>query len=141
MRQAKATQLRITAQLVKVDDGKEMWSESYDRELKGVFALQEDIAKAIAGALRVPLGLKAGREPGCQPHSRRRVLSGLSPSPGAGAVEGQRARTGRAFDRGGRIAGTGCRPRSGLCPRLGDVSAGIRDYALLYPCIVNWRDR
>ena len=53
--------LRITAQLVKADDGKGLWSESYDRELKGVFALQEDIAKAIAGALRVPLGLKAGQ--------------------------------------------------------------------------------
>ncbi len=53
--------LRITAQLVKAVDGKELWSESYDRELKGVFALQEEIAKAIAGALRVPLGLKAGQ--------------------------------------------------------------------------------
>ena len=53
--------LRITAQLVKADDGKGLWSESYDRELKGVFALQEEIAKAIAGALRVPLGLKAGQ--------------------------------------------------------------------------------
>jgi tetratricopeptide (TPR) repeat protein len=53
--------LRITAQLVKADDGRELWSESYDRELKGVFALQEEIAKAIAGALRVPLGLQAGQ--------------------------------------------------------------------------------
>jgi TolB-like protein len=49
--------VRITAQLIKADDGTHLWSESYDRELKDVFAVQEDIAKAIAGALQVPLGL------------------------------------------------------------------------------------
>jgi TolB-like protein len=53
-------QLRITAQLIKADDGTHVWTESYDRELTGVFAVQEDIAQAIAGALRVPLGLKQG---------------------------------------------------------------------------------
>ena len=53
-------QLRITAQLIKADDGTHLWTESYDRELKGVFAVQEDIATAIAGALQVPLGLKQG---------------------------------------------------------------------------------
>ena len=50
-------QLRITAQLIKADDGTHLWTESYDRELKGVFAVQEDIAKAIVAALKVPLGL------------------------------------------------------------------------------------
>ena len=53
-------QIRITAQLIKADDGTDLWTESYDRELKGIFAVQEDIAQAIAGALRVPLGLKQG---------------------------------------------------------------------------------
>lgn len=53
-------QIRITAQLIKADDGTHLWTESYDRELKGIFAVQEDIAQAIAGALRVPLGLKHG---------------------------------------------------------------------------------
>src|SRR6185503_13090551 len=53
-------QLRITAQLIKADDGTHLWTESYDRELKGVFAVQEEIATAIAGALQVPLGLKQG---------------------------------------------------------------------------------
>src|SRR5207302_6657615 len=41
-------QLRITAQLIKADDGTHLWTESYDRELKGVFAVQEEIAQAIA---------------------------------------------------------------------------------------------
>jgi adenylate cyclase len=53
-------QLRITAQLIKAEDGTHVWTENYDRELKGVFAVQEEIASAIAGALRMPLGLKPG---------------------------------------------------------------------------------
>jgi TolB-like protein/tetratricopeptide (TPR) repeat protein len=52
--------LRITAQLIKSQDGTHIWTENYDRELTDVFAIQEDIATAIAGALRTPLGLKPG---------------------------------------------------------------------------------
>ena len=52
--------LRITAQLVRTGDGLSLWSDTYDRELTDVFAVQEDIARAIAGALRVPLGLRQG---------------------------------------------------------------------------------
>jgi hypothetical protein len=54
------TRLRITAELVRADNGLSLWSDSYDRELADVFAIQEDIATAIAGALRMPLGLKPG---------------------------------------------------------------------------------
>jgi len=53
-------EVRITAQLIKADDGTHLWTESYDRELKGIFAVQEGIAQSIAAALRVPLGLKPG---------------------------------------------------------------------------------
>ena len=56
------TRLRIAAQLVKADDGVNIWASSYDRELTDVFAIQEEIATAIAGALRMPLGLKAGEQ-------------------------------------------------------------------------------
>jgi TolB-like protein/tetratricopeptide (TPR) repeat protein len=52
--------LRITAQLVQADNGVDVWTENYDRQLTGVFAIQEDIATSIAGALRMPLGLKPG---------------------------------------------------------------------------------
>jgi TolB-like protein/DNA-binding SARP family transcriptional activator/Tfp pilus assembly protein PilF len=55
-----ANRLRITAQLIESDNGVHLWTESYDRELTGVFAIQEEIANAIAGALRVPLGLAPG---------------------------------------------------------------------------------
>jgi TolB-like protein len=54
-------EVRITAQLIRADDGTHLWTESYNRELKGVFAMQEEIATAIASALRVPLGLKGGQ--------------------------------------------------------------------------------
>jgi TolB-like protein/Tfp pilus assembly protein PilF len=43
--------LRITAQLIDVDDGYHRWSETFDRELSDVFAIQQEIATAIVGAL------------------------------------------------------------------------------------------
>jgi len=52
--------VRITAQLINAADGTHLWSENYDRELSDIFAIQEDIARAIATSLRMPLGLKAG---------------------------------------------------------------------------------
>src|SRR5256714_9104183 len=48
--------LRISAQLVKVADGYHLWSERYDLEMTDVFAIQAEIAKAIANRLRVTLG-------------------------------------------------------------------------------------
>jgi len=47
--------LRITAQLVKVADGSHIWSERYDRELKDVFAIQDEISLAIVDNLKVKL--------------------------------------------------------------------------------------
>jgi TolB-like protein len=51
--------LRITAQLVAADDAFHLWSETYDRTLDDVFAVQTEIAESIAGALEVSLGLGA----------------------------------------------------------------------------------
>ena len=47
--------VRITAQLVKVADGFHLWSETYDRELTDIFAVQDDIARAVSSALKVRL--------------------------------------------------------------------------------------
>ncbi len=52
-------QVRVTAQLIRVADGFHVWSESYDRELKGVFALQDEIAGRIGGQLQTSLGVAA----------------------------------------------------------------------------------
>ncbi len=51
------TTLRITAQLIKADDGFHLWSHSYDRELDDIFAVQEEIAGAIIEALKLKLAL------------------------------------------------------------------------------------
>ncbi|MEE8366860.1 MAG: tetratricopeptide repeat protein [Thermoanaerobaculia bacterium] len=48
-------QVRITVQLINVADGFHLWSESYDRQLKDIFAVQKEIASAVAGALQVTL--------------------------------------------------------------------------------------
>jgi serine/threonine protein kinase/tetratricopeptide (TPR) repeat protein len=47
--------LRITAQLIDVSDGYHLWSETYDRELHDVFAIQDEIARAIVDTLRIKL--------------------------------------------------------------------------------------
>jgi adenylate cyclase len=49
-------QVRITAQLIKVDDGFHLWSETFDRKLENIFEVQEEIATAIADALVGKLG-------------------------------------------------------------------------------------
>ncbi len=47
--------LRITAQLIKVDDGSHLWAERYDREMKDVFTIQDEISLAILDNLKVKL--------------------------------------------------------------------------------------
>ena len=49
--------LRITAQLINVEDGFHLWSETYDREMTDVFAIQDEIAAKIVAALHVKLEL------------------------------------------------------------------------------------
>ncbi len=52
--------LRITAQLINVDDGYHVWSERYDRELEDIFEIQDEIARAIVDKLEITLSLKPG---------------------------------------------------------------------------------
>jgi eukaryotic-like serine/threonine-protein kinase len=62
--------LRITAQLVDVTDGYQLWSERYDRELDDVFAIQDDIAVNIAQKLRIALSERSGDEALVRPGTR-----------------------------------------------------------------------
>jgi TolB-like protein/predicted Ser/Thr protein kinase len=48
-------ELRITAQLINVADGYHLWSETYDRKLEDVFAIQDEISSAIVNALQLKL--------------------------------------------------------------------------------------
>jgi TolB-like protein/Tfp pilus assembly protein PilF len=54
--------VRITAQLINVEDGYHIWSESYDHKLENVLSLQESIAKSIVGALSIQLSPAADEQ-------------------------------------------------------------------------------
>ncbi|MCK7592729.1 tetratricopeptide repeat protein [Pseudomarimonas salicorniae] len=56
-------QIRVTAQLIRVADGFHVWSESYDRKLEGIFALQDDLAQRVGEALQASFGLNASSAP------------------------------------------------------------------------------
>ena len=47
--------LRVTAQLIRADNGYHLWSETYDRELKDVFQVQDEIAAAVVTALKLKI--------------------------------------------------------------------------------------
>ena len=57
-------QLRITAQLIEVATDSHLWSQTYDRQMENIFAVQDDIAGSVAGALKV--ALEGGQTPKAQ---------------------------------------------------------------------------
>jgi serine/threonine-protein kinase len=50
-----ASRIRVTAQLIHAADGTHLWSQRYDREMSDIFTVQDEIAAAIAGALKLKL--------------------------------------------------------------------------------------
>ena len=60
-------QLRITVQLIDVNDGHHLWSERYDREMTDIFEVQDEITAAIVGKLRPQL--LGARSPSAARHS------------------------------------------------------------------------
>ena len=68
--------IRITAQLIKVDDGSHIWSEHYDREINDVFAIQDEISLAIMDNLKVKL-LGEKKKPITKLHSENREAYNL----------------------------------------------------------------
>jgi len=51
--------VRVTAQLIEADTGYHVWSETYDRELTDIFAIQDEISAAIVAALSETLGIQS----------------------------------------------------------------------------------
>ncbi|HKD39048.1 MAG TPA: hypothetical protein VKB87_02065 [Myxococcaceae bacterium] len=49
------TRVRVTAQLIKVADGFHLWSQTFDRDVTDIFAVQDEIARAVVAALKVKL--------------------------------------------------------------------------------------
>ena len=75
--------IRITAQLIRTADSTHLWSETYDRPLKDIFAVQDEIAGAIAQALQIQLagGELSRRKGGTQNlEAYQLYLRALSPS-------------------------------------------------------------
>ena len=56
--------MRLTVQLTSVADGLTLWSDVYERQVKDVFQVQDEIARSIAGALRARFPGTAGSQPG-----------------------------------------------------------------------------
>jgi TolB-like protein len=88
--------LRITAQLINAEDGFNLWSDTFDRQLEDVFAIQDEIAREIGSALQI----------GCL----RRVPRGPEPGP---STECGLAGTGDPAFR--TRAAPGCALRAGAC--------------------------
>jgi TolB-like protein/Tfp pilus assembly protein PilF len=53
-----AEKVRITAQLIDAQTGFHLWSQTYDRDLKDIFAIQDEIARAIGDELKIRVGKK-----------------------------------------------------------------------------------
>jgi tetratricopeptide (TPR) repeat protein len=53
-------QLRIAAQLIRASDGVNLWSQTYDRNLSGIFTVQDEIAESVSRALRATLRTSQG---------------------------------------------------------------------------------
>src|SRR6267378_482930 len=64
--QRQGNRVRVTAELVDARNGFRMWTETYDRELDGGFALQDEIARSIVDALKIKFGVRvsAHEQPG-----------------------------------------------------------------------------
>jgi TolB-like protein/DNA-binding winged helix-turn-helix (wHTH) protein/Flp pilus assembly protein TadD len=61
--------IRITAELIKTNDGFQLWSQTYDREIKDIFGVEDEIALAATEALRVKLLGGNGRPVALNPRS------------------------------------------------------------------------
>lgn len=54
--------IRVTAQLINVDDGSHIWSKTFDRDLDDIFKIQDEISQNIARQLKVSFGLSKTKE-------------------------------------------------------------------------------
>ncbi len=70
------TKVRIMARLSKTETGEQIWSEAYERELKDIFALQDEIAGLIAKALQLKLGAAPRMAKAVNPEVHRLILEG-----------------------------------------------------------------
>jgi TolB-like protein len=122
-------QVRINVQLVDVNNGLQAWSEKYDRKLDNVFAVEDEIAKAIATKLRVQLTGGAGQplvvDSTNNPQAHELYLRGLAllAARGRGLLEA-------------RIHLKRRKPRHRLCASVGSVGCNRVPSAFLWTGVV-----
>jgi TolB-like protein len=68
--------IRVTAQLIKAADGSHLWSETYDRDIRDIFKVQDTIAAAVVGALQVALATSVTRERSVNTEAYKALLRG-----------------------------------------------------------------
>lgn len=68
--------VRITAQLIKANDGFQVWTDQFDRDLKDIFAVQDEIAGLIAEQMKLKLGSAGAPRQSVNPEAYRLVLEG-----------------------------------------------------------------
>jgi len=75
-----AERVRITAQLVRIEDESHLWAQSYDRDLRDILAVQSDVALAIAGEIHLKLkdgaAAKSKDAPRVNPEAHRACMMG-----------------------------------------------------------------
>ena len=109
--------VRVTAQLVRAEDGLNLWTDNYDRELTDVVRDRRGHRTGHRGGAARAAWIGRGRAPRLVPHDRRRFLSGLPAWSGVRARPERRGRDRHARKRR--------RPRPELRAGLGDVGAGL----------------
>ena len=122
-------QVRITAQLIDTETGFHLWSETYDRKLEDIFAVQDEIAQAIVGQAAHPArargaATRAARE---SPDAGRRSVRALP----AGPRDLETARRGKPAPCH-RVVPGGPRQGPGLRPRQRRACLGVRRAARLH---------
>ena len=120
------SQVRVAARLVDAREGLELWSERFDRELTDVFAVQGEIAQAVARAMRLRL---SSRE---EARLRKRGAGGRARSP----LAYEAYLRGRHYlmlhgERGNRLALQAFREAIGLDPAFAEALAGLADSAFM----------
>jgi TolB-like protein len=70
--QRQGNRVRVTAELIDARNSFRVWTETYDRELDGAFALQDEIARSIVDALKIKFGVRvsAHEQPGSAVYNR-----------------------------------------------------------------------
>jgi len=78
--QTNRARIRVSTRLLKVDDGRSLWSEQFDAPMDDIFTVQDQIARHVVDALAVTLSGRPGRalhQPTLNPHAYQAYVSGL----------------------------------------------------------------